>query len=73
MDTIETITDIFDNLRQNIVKNIHSIETIEELLLDAQRAVLNVTASNPLNTMYIMNSIRPIDYIIEENPMCPKL
>jgi len=68
---IETVYDIFENLEKGITENLDDIDSIRKLILTARKAVICVTAANPLNTTYIMQTITPINYTYDENPMCP--
>ena len=64
MDIIETIDAIFENTLHHLIENksAQDVATFTRIIMEAKRSVMLASASNPLNTEYILASITPYDY-----------
>lgn len=62
MDIIESIDAIFDDILPRLIEHKTDVAEFKKILMDAKLSVIRISASNPLNTEYILGSITPVTY-----------
>jgi len=70
MDAMETIDGIFNELLRKLMKSGITKHEIEVLLTDAKKSVIIASASNPLNSPYLLGLLTPNEYMFtNEKPI----
>jgi hypothetical protein len=65
MDTIETLNSMFDNVLPKLIDCKGDATKMTSIMQDFKWSILCASASNPLNTEYIIDNIIPVEYIKE--------
>lgn len=62
MDIIESIDVIFNDILHRLTEHKTDAVELKRILMDAKLSVMRISASNPLNTEYILGTITPVTY-----------
>ena len=62
MDIIETISTMFEDLLPHVIECHGDADAVKALFDKTKRAIICAASSNPLNTCYMLDVLRPMEH-----------